>query len=94
MRGFNADMGQKDFFETGSNVRSQTTEADMFGNPSLMTRIAIGKVIGFLFGLAGFILYLTFSRMLAGCSVGESCCGTPRLAQLSACSVSLPITRY
>jgi hypothetical protein len=27
----------------------------MFGNPSLMTRIAIGKVIGFLFGLAGFI---------------------------------------
>lgn len=28
----------------------------MFGNPSLITRIAIGKVIGFLFGLAGFIL--------------------------------------
>ena len=28
----------------------------MFGNPSLMTRIAIGKAIGFLFGLAGFIL--------------------------------------
>ncbi|MEN8165884.1 MAG: hypothetical protein ABFR65_00215 [Pseudomonadota bacterium] len=28
----------------------------MFGNPSLMTRIAIGKGIGFLFGLAGFIL--------------------------------------
>jgi hypothetical protein len=27
----------------------------MFGNPSLMTRIAIGKVIGFLFGFAGFI---------------------------------------
>ena len=27
----------------------------MFGNPSLMTRIAIGKGIGFLFGLAGFI---------------------------------------
>jgi hypothetical protein len=27
----------------------------MFGNPSLMTRIAIGKAIGFLFGLAGFI---------------------------------------
>lgn len=26
----------------------------MFGNPSLMTRIAIGKAIGFLFGLAGF----------------------------------------
>ena len=28
----------------------------MFGNPSLFTRIAIGKGIGFLFGLAGFIL--------------------------------------
>jgi hypothetical protein len=28
----------------------------MFGNPSLMTRIVIGKGIGFLFGLAGFIL--------------------------------------
>ena len=27
----------------------------MFGNPSLITRIAIGKGIGFLFGLAGFI---------------------------------------
>ncbi|MEN8133068.1 MAG: hypothetical protein ABFS45_23395 [Pseudomonadota bacterium] len=27
----------------------------MFGNPSLMTRIVIGKGIGFLFGLAGFI---------------------------------------
>jgi len=28
----------------------------MFGNPSLVTRIAIGKAIGFLFGLGGFIL--------------------------------------
>ena len=28
----------------------------MFGNPSLMTRIAIGKGIGFVFGLAGFFL--------------------------------------
>jgi len=28
----------------------------MFGNPSLMTRIAIGKSIGFLFGLVGFIM--------------------------------------
>ena len=27
----------------------------MFGNPSLVTRIAIGKGIGFLFGLVGFI---------------------------------------
>ena len=27
----------------------------MFSNPSLITRIAIGKIIGFLFGLAGFI---------------------------------------
>lgn len=28
----------------------------MFGKPSLITRIAVGKGIGFLFGLAGFIL--------------------------------------
>ena len=28
----------------------------MFGNPSLLTRIAIGKAIGLFFGLAGFIL--------------------------------------
>ena len=28
----------------------------MFKNPSLITRIAIGKTIGFLFGLSGFIL--------------------------------------
>ena len=28
----------------------------MFRNPSLITRIAIGKVIGFLFGLSGFVL--------------------------------------
>lgn len=28
----------------------------MFGNPSLMTRIVIGKTIGFLIGLAGFLL--------------------------------------
>ena len=28
----------------------------MFGNPSLMTRIAIGKGIGFVFGLAGLLL--------------------------------------
>lgn len=27
----------------------------MFGNPSLVTRIAIGKVVGFAFGLVGFI---------------------------------------
>lgn len=27
----------------------------MFGNPSLITRIAIGKSIGFLIGLAGFV---------------------------------------
>jgi len=27
----------------------------MFGNPSLITRIAIGKVIGFIFGLIGLI---------------------------------------
>ena len=32
--------------------------------------------------------------MQAGCFVGEFCCGTPRLEQLSACSVFLPITRY
>ena len=28
----------------------------MFGNPSLITRVAIGKTIGFLIGLAGFFL--------------------------------------
>jgi hypothetical protein len=28
----------------------------MFGNPSLITRVAIGKGIGFLVGLAGFVL--------------------------------------
>lgn len=28
----------------------------MFGKPSLVTRIAIGKGVGFLFGLAGFVL--------------------------------------
>ncbi len=28
----------------------------MFGNPSLMTRIAIGKTIGFIIGLMGFFL--------------------------------------
>ena len=28
----------------------------MFSNPSLTTRIAIGKAIGFLIGLAGFVL--------------------------------------
>ena len=28
----------------------------MFGNPSLVTRIAIGKGVGFIIGLAGFIL--------------------------------------
>jgi len=31
----------------------------MFGKPSLTTRIAIGKAIGALFGIAGFV-YLTF----------------------------------
>jgi len=28
----------------------------MFGNPSLMTRIAVGKGIGFTFGIIGFVL--------------------------------------
>ena len=28
----------------------------MFGNPSLMTRIAVGKLVGFAFGLIGFVL--------------------------------------
>ena len=32
----------------------------MFRNPSLITRIAIGKVIGFLFGLSGFVLLPLF----------------------------------
>jgi len=37
----------------------------MFGNPSLVTRIAIGKGIGFLFGLLGFI-FLPFFLPDAG----------------------------
>ena len=32
----------------------------MFGNPSLNTRIAIGKAIGFLIGLAGFVFFPWF----------------------------------
>jgi hypothetical protein len=36
------------------NHKSQ--ENDMFGNPSLITRVAIGKGIGFLVGLTGFVL--------------------------------------
>ena len=32
----------------------------MFGNPSLTTRIAIGKAIGFLIGLAGFVSFPWF----------------------------------
>ena len=35
---------------------TRAKEKIMFGNPSLMTRIAVGKLIGFLFGLAGFLL--------------------------------------
>jgi hypothetical protein len=31
----------------------------MFGNPSLMTRMAVGKIIGFVVGLIGFI-FLTY----------------------------------
>jgi hypothetical protein len=34
---------------------TRAKEKIMFANPSLMTRIAVGKLIGFLFGLAGFI---------------------------------------
>jgi hypothetical protein len=37
----------------------------MFANPSLTTRIAIGKAIGFVFGLAGFI-FLPFFYPEAG----------------------------
>ena len=33
----------------------------MFGNPSLNTRIAVGKTLGALFGLAGFI-YLSMAE--------------------------------
>jgi len=43
----------------------------MFGNPSLMTRIAIGKGIGFLFGFAGFIGYFA-TRF---CGEGEETVG-------------------
>lgn len=28
----------------------------MFGNPSLMTRIAVGKFAGLIFGLLGFVM--------------------------------------
>ena len=35
-------------------------EVTMFGNPSLITRIAVGKLIGLVFGLAGFILLPLF----------------------------------
>jgi hypothetical protein len=35
-------------------------EAPMFGNPSLITRIAIGKGIGLVFGLLGFVLLPVF----------------------------------
>lgn len=28
----------------------------MFGNPSLVTRIAVGKTVGFIFGLMGFLM--------------------------------------
>lgn len=31
----------------------------MFGNPSLVTRIAIGKTVGFIFGLIGFVFLPT-----------------------------------
>jgi hypothetical protein len=31
-------------------------EIPVFGKPSLITRIAVGKLIGFLFGFAGFLL--------------------------------------
>ena len=62
-------------------------ENGMFGNPSLMTRIAIGKGIGFLLGLGGFILLPHFlpdaSLMLRW---GILLCTQPS-ARLSACSV-------
>jgi len=32
----------------------------MFGNPSLVTRIAVGKLAGFLFGLVGFFMLPSF----------------------------------
>ncbi len=33
----------------------------MFGNPSLVTRIAIGKGVGFAIGLAGFLMLPLFA---------------------------------
>ena len=44
---------------------TRAKEKIMFGNPSLMTRIAVGKLIGFLFGLAGF-LFLPYFLPEAG----------------------------
>ena len=32
----------------------------MFTNPSLMTRIAVGKLVGFIFGLLGFLFLILF----------------------------------
>ncbi len=32
----------------------------MFSNPSLMTRIAVGKLVGFIFGLLGFLYLILF----------------------------------
>ena len=66
----------------------------MFGNPSLMTRIAIGKGIGFVFGLTGFILLPYFYPMLAGCYAGASCSGTPRWVPSLVYLVYSPTTLY
>lgn len=58
----------------------------MFEKPSLMLRIAIGKSIGFLFGLIGLSFYPCSCQRRTGCSAGGSCCGIARWGQLSGCS--------
>ena len=48
----------------------------MFDNPSLVTRIGIGKVIGLMFGFIGFIA-VPFYLKQACCCDGVFCFGTP-----------------
>ena len=60
----------------------------MFGNPSLNTRIAVGKTLGALFGLAGLSTSLSIRSAMTACCAGEYCSGTRRWARSSACSAS------
>jgi len=66
----------------------------MFNNPSLITRIGIGKLVGFLFGLAAFIFLPCFLPDASSLLRWDSYFGTPHLALLSVCLVCLPITPF